>query len=529
MLDLGPICTAFNTSKSLASPTGRWSLTLTPSLVPKSRRLIDTGDVVRALRPMSAVAIGWHRSGGIMFGFVDSVQRSRSLGGGRVSDSITVSGTDFGKAFVHDELVGALLTTADSAVFRREVAKVAPESSLLRSMLEEPWGPEREDGSKSLFNARIADVVPWLLTNVPAMRVPLLEGMAGNPQGRIGDVVRYNIPKSWNDGRLQILDNGPLHGTVWSFLMGLLDPDFYEVFIDTGGPELVQESIVFTRSQEVRDGQLVDVLTNTLTPARLRQVSGVIPGVVPPVIVFVRPKPFDEPALNWLPTKYVPELTWDGLRTRFGLEHHVIDADMVVSEQMGFSDAEVYSYYLVNSTFDLMNSPATASLGLFYPALDLYALAHHGVRVKESRISLLSSDLEKVRGNDEAETNVMVSDTLEFRNRLYNWNRLNDYFESGSLTVVGHDDYKVGDPVLLPWREAYRGEYVNKSAQKTDVPPEGMRYYCVAVSHRWSYGQPFMTTLSLQRGHNAALIDYAKKHIEEAGEKYTNAQMTVTG
>jgi hypothetical protein len=139
----------------------------------------------------------------------------------------------------------------------------------------------------------------------------------------------------------------------------------------------------------------------------------------------------------------------------------------------------------------------------------------------------LGADIARTRDADAVETEKRGNQVLEFRNRLFNWYRLNDYFESGSLTVVGHDDYKVGDPVFLPWREAFRGELWKQSRITTDLFGEGMRYYCVSVSHRWSYGSAFTTTMNLTRGHNEALIDYAKKHIAKEGEHFKNPSMLV--
>jgi hypothetical protein len=86
---------------------------------------------------------------------IDEFHKIYDVIAGHGSASVTISGQDFGKALVHDQLVGALLTTGDSVKFKTEIEKVVPESVLLRHVLDQWWGPERADGSRTLTLARL--------------------------------------------------------------------------------------------------------------------------------------------------------------------------------------------------------------------------------------------------------------------------------------------------------------------------------------------------------------------------------------
>jgi hypothetical protein len=174
---------------------------------------------------------------------------------------------------------------------------------------------------------------------------------------------------------------------------------------------------------------------------------------------------------------------------------------------MGISDADVFSYYLVTSAHDLFGNDQSDAEGLFYPAVDLFALARAGLRSYEGRLEVLAADFrEKVRG--ELDYGQIPSEVHEFRNRLFNWYRLAEYFEAGSLTVTGRDRYRPGDPVCLPWRAGFRTRLFS------GFP---MRYYCTGCSWQWQLGSPYTTTLQLMRGHNTASVLQATNEIAKAG------------
>ena len=489
-VDLSSITAAFSASKSIAAPSGRFSITLQPTLrqpwfggFQGPRNIATPSDLERLLRPQSVVSLGMDEPGGIMFGLVDSVQANRNFAGERVDGVVTIQGQDFGKILTNDHIVHASITTEDSPRFLVSLEKgVGPQHALLQN-IRGSWGPTTRDNVVSFLQKDVADVARWILEVGPSMTVPMLRGLggqgwAGGPSDKASTFIRPDVTTGWNDGRIQSEQPFDFQGTYWDFLRSVLDADFYELWIDS---------------------------TPNGTP-------------VPDVFLVIRPKPFDEPGLDFLTTTETPRLTWQNLLTRTSGAAHRIPIGEVLTEQMGISDADVFSYYLVTSQYDAMGTPAASEVGQYYPAVDVYALRRHGLRAYDARLTLMASaDFDK-RLNNETQTRKIGSEAWEFRNRLFNWYRLAPWFESGSLTVAGRDKYRVGEPVEIPWKMPIRGAAA------------GTRSYCVATEHAWTFGDTYTTTLNLTRGHNASVIAAARAEIDaEARALGVENAMAVTG
>lgn len=502
-VDLSPIVAGFTTSKSLATPMGQWQVQLLPSLARGTRRYETYSEFAAQIRPNAVVSIGWDWPGGIMLGLVSNVNHGRSVGRG-IANTITLSGNDFGKVLVNDHIIRASLTTQDNEKFIQAITRVAPTNAMIRA-LPAPWGPTREDGGNAFVQARVKDVAEWLLRETPAMTIPVLGGTGGS--GRVGDYIRAVVPSAWNDGRIQAENLWTYQGTIWGFLDQILDRDFYDVYIDSRPRRIIPRR---ARVETYTEAEAAAKAPGTVSEEEFYPTDDSRPLDLPDLVLNIRPKPFDEVTLEYLPTTEATTLTWDALKTSTGAEHHQIPLDRVLNEQMGISDADVFTYYLVQSDYDIAGNPNAAAEGLFFPAVDLYGLQRHGVRAYEARLSLLGSDVRGKETGDADYVQQITSEVIEFRNRLFNWHRLADYFESGQLTVAGADDYRIGDPVYLPWKRPLRGGIDFSSTLR------GLRYYCVATQHQWTLGSPYTTTLSLTRGHNQSLINTASNEIERA-------------
>lgn len=480
-IELSPYVVGFSYTKAIHQPVGNWQLSLAPSqgenVWGKARGPAHLGrlaDILRTVRPNAVVSIGFDEPGGIVAGLVDSVRDVRRMGGPSAGASVTLSGSDFGKVLAVDHIVHASLSVQESAAFFAAVqAVVGPDHALLQA-LPGVWGPTDRDAVPTFIQQPIQAVVDWLLKTGPSFRVPLLSNLGGS--GLPGEYIRTDGSiTSWNDGRISSEAPHTYQGNLWGFLRSLLDEDFYEIFLDCepNGFEL------------------------------------------PDIRLTIRPKPFDERAIQPLPVIDPNGLTWEDLKTRLDAKK---DWEIPIHEVCGDvelenSDADVFSYYLVTSEHELIGNPDGLKEGLFYPAVDLFALTRAGLRSYEGRLSIMSSDIAaKQRGEVDYDTEV-GAEVRNFRNRLVNWYRLSEYFETGSITVVGRDRYRIGDPVLLPWRMPMRG----------DRP--GVRYYCIGTTHSWSLGRPYTTTLRLTRGHNSSVIERANLEIGLAGAQFGNPSM----
>lgn len=483
-VDLSPYCTSFSVQKSIATPSGRFSITLQPYLGSGSRRVMTLPDMARFLRSQAVVSLGWDAPGGLIFGLVDGVEQSGSLAGGQASRTITITGQDLGKVLVNDQIVHASITVPETPQFAAAVAQAVGERNALLQNIRGAWGPEQREGVISFLAQDVADVAAWMLAVGPSMSIPILRGLggqgwAGAVSDRVAGFIRPDVTGGWNDGRIYSEQPFDQQGSYWDFMRSVLDPDFYELWIDS-------------------------------VPRK--------DSFIPDVYLTIRPKPFDEPGLQFLQTTEDPRLTWASLQTRDGQRAHVLPLEEVLSEQWGVSDADVFSYYLVTSEYDAMGTSAATQLGQFFPVVDLYQLRHHGLKPYEARLTLLASaDFDK-RLNNGTQTRKIASETWEFRNRLTNWYRCNPFFESGSVTVAGRDRFRVGDPVELPWKMPAWGS------------ARGVRAYTVATTHDWSLGDPYKTTLNLTRAHNDSVIQTARAEIDaESREVGVPDMLAITG
>jgi hypothetical protein len=485
-VDLSPFVNSFSYSKSIQEPVGNWSLSLLPSVgatlwgaAKGPSPLLRSTDLERMLRPNGVVSIGFEEPGGLCIGLIDRYSVSRSTGGTTAGTQISITGSDFGKVLARDHIVRASLTVPDELAFKTKIlAAVGAENALINA-LPGTWGPLSADGVPTFLGQSVKDVIDWILKVGPSMTIPLLAATGGT--GRLGDAIQTDgSVTSWNTDRIHSEAPNTFQGSIWDFIRSILDEDFYEVFVDS-----------------------------------VPQTNFFKPPEIPEIRLTVRPKPFDEFAIRPMPVFESPGITWESLKTRIdNKQHHEIPAhELCGPVELENSDADVFSYYLVTADHELIGNPDGLKEGLFYPAVDLFALQRAGLRAYEGRLSLVSPD---VSGKQRAEVDYDLevgAQVVEFRNRLFNWYRLSEYFETGSITVAGRDRYRIGDPVFLPWRTPNRG-----------FSP-GTRYYCVSTTHSWSVGRPYTTTLRLTRGHNSSSIANALSEIATAGAAIANPTM----
>lgn len=452
-LDLSRYLVSLQVSHPLNAPNGSWSAELAWYRRGGSASLAELPDpqLMRNVRAGGLVSIGVDEPGGLLLGMVDSVRWHRSPGSGE--GRLSLQGSDLGKLLARDNIVRAQIP---EHVSWTEPLKIAfgPDHPLVHELIG-VWGGSRR--APLLKGSSVEEVLKYVLNFMPTARIPMLaafggSGMPGEYIRTDGSILVWNAGKVWTD-----VATG-YQGTVYEFLRRVLDEDFYEIFLACvpNGTEIPQVRLV------------------------------------------VRPKPFDEPAMQWLPVASDPFLGWETLTTLVdGLRNHVIDRSEVTFEDLSYSDSDVYSFVLAQSQTDL---GAAA-----YPALDVWAMRRYGLRPYYGTLNLLAGDLRQ-RSAQLAEEGI-VSETTEARNRLYNWYRLNSYMVAGQLTVAGRDRYRVGDPVYLPWFMPPRVGLVAQPHAR------GCRFYVAATSWAWSRGAAYTTSLTLTRGHNRAVIDQAKLEI----------------
>ena len=438
----------------------RWSVTLLPRMAdarqtPGDIRRVST--LYKKLRANQVVALGFQERGGITLGLIDEVRRTAQHGGPQASVGLVISGSGIGKVLTRDSVVRATLNVLDYPIFKAKVEAALGAENPLIFDIPGQWGPKDRDGIATFLMVDIQDVVDWTLSATASMRLPVLAPATGG-DGRPSDY--FDTSKSvttWNKAKVYSDVYTEYQGSIWGFVKGILDADFYECWVDTTPPPLWSD--------------------------------------FPTPHLIIRPKPYDEPAFEFAPVAEDPGITWDSLRTMVdGDPYHDIALDEVVTESLGVSDADAYAWFCVTSQFDLIANTEAQSAGLFYPLIDTYIAKHYGIAKYDARMTLVGGDVTR-RAEGQADYDAEVSaEVYEARNRLFNWYRLNPFYESGSITVVGRDSYRPGDPVKLGWVELQYGT------------EKGAIYYCPSVRWSWQHGGHYLCTLQLTRGHNAGMV-----------------------
>ncbi len=504
-IDLSPFVTAVTSTKGLSGPSGTWSLTLSSSGASVSGAATELSAVYASIRPNTLVSIGHERDGGWMLGLVDQVSRAISLSGSRVNHTISVTGRDLGKALECDSITHTLLASGQAGDYDEKIKRVLGRDTPLLWLFPEAstWRGDRP----LFFGGTIAEIADFALRHTPSMTLPILHEILGtrvvgqlpataamavqraqiraNTQtdytgpGTVGDLIRP-VVTTWNDGRVFSPGMVSFQGSIWGYLTQVLDLDFYEAWVDCLPP---------TPDKPFGEPQLI-----------------------------IRPKPFTDPLLDWLPTSATPDdATRSNLRTMVtGASAHVLESDETMGVNLSRSEADVFSVYAVSSTFEFLPSDLQDLGGFAFPAIDLFAAARYGIRHYRTRVTLASApmvDLQSQLDQDARDGQAPTPDAhqkaygdvlslaVDFRNRLVNWYRLSPWMESGSIQIFGTDDIRPGDPVTIPWLQPATGGEV------------GVQGYVTSVTQAWSFGGPHVTTLQVSRLYNRSLVMAARSEI----------------
>lgn len=472
-IDVSKDVMAFKVSKALGQPTGSFSITL----LPRQRNGSNVANLrapdlyYRSIRPNSLVSIGFEEKGGIMLGMVDRVARTRNMSGPQGGQTIVITGRDIGKFLVNDNIIKSMMSAKSFGIYEPEItAALGPDHPILLDLLG-VWAPRNKTGEPTFVGVGLDKVVQFILEQTPSMKVPVLSELGTKtPAEFIGENSIFTVTPLDDD---QVFKDKAksYQGNIWNFIWSSLDADLYEMWIDS--------------------------VPDDSQPAFARP------------LLILRPKPFDEPGLQFAETKENLKFDWKGLTTLVESKtHHEILEDEILQESLGFDDSQSYSYYQITSQHDLMGSPEGEQMGLAFPLIDFHNARNYGLKAYNTRLVNAGADVTSNREDPkgyEQKTRLRVQ---EVRNRLFNWYRLNPYFETGSITVPGRDSFRIGDPVFLPHQWGPVGE------------GRGMRYYCTHVEWSWTFGGHYTSTLGLTRGHNDTMLDQLGLEIAAEGASY---------
>lgn len=186
---------------------------------------------------------------------------------------------------------------------------------------------------------------------------------------------------------------------------------------------------------------------------------------------------------------------WNSIRNWIdGNPYHRIDPADIISKSLQTSQAKAYSIFSVLPGETLVGGGT--EYATFPPLIDPDLYREVGSRDIERRIQHIPLTRSKS----------MVSGaggTLErfryYRNKLYLWNKDNHRFEEGSITIKGNSNIRAGDKLMRTSNE--------------------FMYYILGVRNEYRYGNPFITTIRVERG----MTDAYRKILYTHGLNYLNS------
>jgi len=451
---------AFSASRSVDGPGGDFWVEILPRTAVDTQTPADLRTVAqlyRALEPNDVITLGVDEEGGITMGLIKRIRRVSNYSGGQQLTSLRLECKDVGQTLAQDAVAHAYVAgedDPDGSKFKLSIEAALGENNPLVTWYVAAVSSKDDDVVP--FKAQgVQDAIDWVLQYAPSMQIELLQSVLGGDGRPASYIDTSKSVTTWNDGRVYSDSLGMYQGTIWGFLMSVIDPDFYEAWID------------FLPSD-----------------------SG-----VPDMHLIVRPKPFDSKVLERAPVDEETGTSREELRTLIDdLEYHELLREDVLTENLGRGDDTAMSFYLVTSSTSLVGSELGERKGLSFPLIDTYAAKRFGVRKYHASLSLLAGDLQTEIDGD-ADFSQIRTQVHEFRNRLFNWHWAQPWFEEGSVVVAGRDRYRPGDPFLLPWIIPARG---------TEI---GLQFYCPEITWAWRFGEPYTCTLRLIRGYNESMID----------------------
>lgn len=401
-----------------------------------------------------------------MLGLVDAVDRVADFGGARTGLTLSIRGRDLGKLLVQDDLIHAAVTVDSYQDFRQKITAGLGADHPLLTDLQGTWGPRGRDGTPAFEGKGVAEVVDFILQHAGSIRLPALAAATGTTGSAAAVITTDRSITTWDSDT--VYSDRPMfyQGDLWSYLWTVLDRDFYEARVDCR-PERGRES------------------------------------AVPRVELVIRPKPFDEDLATWASVPDATGIGWHDLTTYVsGERYHTVELPEVFSLQLGVSDAEAVSHYVVTSEHDLIGNPSSMAEGLSYPLVDTFAARRFGLRTLGAQLSLVSGDYRRKVEEAGAEDTGQVAEQVRVkRDRLFNWYRPLPWYESGAITVAGRDSFRVGDRIYLPWLYPR----LVPAGQREDAGG-GLHFYVASVTWSWTYGENYRCTLQVQRGHNNAML-----------------------
>lgn len=417
MLDPTNQVLTITTQKNLSSPAGAFTLTLTGN------------DWQQKLKSNDLVVISMGYKGEktvptVMVGLIDTVRSFRRVSDNGATVTTTVQGRDFGKILIKSMLK-----------FYPELGQANPEAQKSGQkffLTDEGWMT-----MMSFFtNDNIVKGTPaTILDNIMRFILPKLNDVTWTTwdegkkvptpkKVKVGNVLRYNFGKV--DIFLpMILTADQFEGSIWNLMDRTSIKPFTELFVDTrSGDEAWSDgSTPRVVNEEIEQASSPDKASLPDDQGKYPSPRSGFGDDNSAVMVAMRNTPFDS-----------------DLWTK--LYQHDLPAEDVIDEDLSFSDNEHYNLFWAGTTI----TPFGSNFNLKKVSPPLYnqdMVTRYGLSPLEVQVEGLAID-----ASDPSHQTLLTEVSSTYSKKLKDWYEFNHEMLTGSMTVRGKGNYRVGQRLL---------------------------------------------------------------------------------
>lgn len=521
-LNLSPFLLHITTSLNINQPAGSFQIDLIPAHTEQLPHFSSTqvgSFLERVINKGDIISIGFRKEGTFL-GRIEAIQFSKTYSE-RPNTVMSILGRNLGGLLLDDDIV-----FAPELAINDKAKKLLGEERV--QFLEIIRGITTKDGKEGniFYDQNPLVAIVWILLNMPSFQIELdyknynfnaeFQSVTQKTLGSLfcTDLNIYQDQKLYDDITLT-----QYAGKVWNYILRCLDPIFYEVFVDTvtqnpddflsdlpePRPCLVVRPRPFDRKVHIQKEKEVNK-TSQVGHYAFKDFSFTL-DEKKQIIPSIDTSKFK--SLNW---------AWDDIsnhsdfRTRATNEtYHTIPKEEILDSSQVSNIVDVYNYYIMKATKDILANSELANFGFLFPLIDAYSVKKYGMRkleavsnlLKVATIDINQVDPKTLGGIPKQENSIeqylaLPEQYVYMRDKLFYWYRYSPILLQSQRRIYGNENIRIGDRVYFPDDifKNYKGYY----------------FYVEGVSHNWEASEnnnTFITTLTLTRGENPDMIsDY---------------------
>jgi len=400
------------------------------------------------VQPMDVMGVGFGKENPYFIGSVLKKQRTRSAVGGKVVNSVTISGIALGGIFSRQNVM--YMPTIDTSCLTNPALP-----AFWRSLANTAFGerPQNIDGKAAMQMDR---VIKMIFTDYVTLDIRF--PTAAQQQAHAQEALH----RAWLVANSALRPDWP-EPVLYATLKSYMD-------LESGiAPELSEFRVEAYNRLLVMQGSLWQIVRE-IVPLPWFEMWFDVGMDGQKVVLYARQPPFSID--RWRNDPNLGKVPESGHARVFD----TITAEDVTNEDLGADWSEVLTIFQPMAT-DYVWAGGADLTQINRPWFSKRLCERFGLRAYQPEITHMP-----IRKDDRNYDDV-VAWMPEARRLLAEWYGCNDLMVSGSLTIKGRTDIRIGNKV----------KYYADQKQLTE-------FYCEGVQQAWSLQTPWTTTLTLTRG-----------------------------